>query len=69
MRIGSVVELILGRGEGGPDNKVASSFQNKHFMGHGRLDSILGSYSVPRTDFSFRNQSQNTGSETEFVDD
>ncbi len=32
-------------------------------MGDGRLDSILGSYSIPRVDFSPYNPSKNTGSE------
>ncbi len=32
--------------------KVGSSFKNEHFMGHGRLVSILGSYSIPVIDFS-----------------
>jgi hypothetical protein len=30
-------------------------------MGHGRLDSILGSYSIPGIDFSCHNPSNNTG--------
>ncbi len=39
------MELILERREGGPENEVDSSFKNLQFMGHDRLDSLLGSYS------------------------
>ncbi len=36
----------------GPENEVNSSFENKHFMGYGRLDSIHSSFSIPEIDFS-----------------
>jgi hypothetical protein len=38
-------------GEGEPENEVDSSFKNYFFMGHGRLDFVLGSYSIPVIDF------------------
>jgi hypothetical protein len=51
--IDSFLEMILGGGGGGRgENEVYFSVKNQHFMGHGRLDSMLGSYSVPGIDFS-----------------
>ncbi len=35
-----------GGGWGGLENKVNSSFKHYYFIGYGRLDSILGSYSI-----------------------
>ncbi len=49
---------MWGGGEGEPENEVDSSFKNYHLMGHGRLDSILGSCSVPAIDFSSHNPSK-----------
>jgi hypothetical protein len=61
VRIDSAVELILGRGQGEPENEVDSCFKNYYFMGHGRLDFVLGSFSVPGIDFSSHNPSENIG--------
>ncbi len=45
------MEIIVGwRGKGGPENEVDSS---QHFMEYGRLDAILGSYSIPVQESSF----------------
>jgi hypothetical protein len=44
--------------EGGPENDVDSSFTNSHLMGHGRLDSTLVSYAIPRIEFSSQNPSR-----------
>jgi hypothetical protein len=50
VRINSVVEWILGRGwREDSRKKVDLKFT---FIGYGRLDSILGSYSIPGINFS-----------------
>jgi hypothetical protein len=66
--INSVVELIL-LGEGMKISEASSSFvvyggrtSNTQTIGHDRLDSILGSCSIPGIDFSSHNPSKNTGS-------
>jgi hypothetical protein len=41
----------MGEGEEGSKMEGDSSFKNLHFMEHGRLDSLLGSCSVPGIDF------------------
>jgi hypothetical protein len=52
VRINSAVEMIFERGEeGGPEIEVDSSF--KTFMGHGRLNSVLGSYSISISGIDF----------------
>ncbi len=42
----------LGRREGGPTNEFDSSFKIKHFIRHGRLDSILGPKSIQGINFT-----------------
>jgi hypothetical protein len=44
-----------GGGDVGSENEINSSFKHYHFMEHGRVDSILGSYSIPGIDFSSHN--------------
>jgi len=53
VRIRFVVKLVfcMGEGEEGSKREGDSSFKNLHFMEHGRLDSLLGSCSVPGIDF------------------
>jgi hypothetical protein len=53
------VKFIFGRGGGGPENEVDSNFKN--VMAHGRLDSIIDSYSIPEIEFSSHNLGIDSG--------
>jgi hypothetical protein len=48
-----------GGGDVGSENEINSSFKNYH-MEHGRVDSLLGSYSIPGIDFSSHNPFKDT---------
>ncbi len=55
-----IVELIIRMGEGDPRTKSIQAALKLTFMGHGRLDFILDSYSIPGIDFSSHSPSKNT---------